>query len=97
MRSTGPVSWVHQHLASRGAATPWRSCPLCSACSSASATVIYEPFLHQSKVFQQGLPPLMNRVKQLPLIGPWLRHVDLVGRRKRFLQQIPKWSPATRT
>jgi predicted PurR-regulated permease PerM len=53
--------------------------------------LIYEPFLHQSKVFQQGLPPLMNRVKQLPLIGPRLRNVDLVGETQRFLQQVPKW------
>jgi predicted PurR-regulated permease PerM len=33
----------------------------------------------------------MNRVKQLPIIGPRLRNVDLVGETQRFLQQIPKW------
>jgi predicted PurR-regulated permease PerM len=87
-----PVSWTqrHLHLSRRGYAVAI-ICLLTLGILVAFGYLIYEPFLHQSEVFRQGLPPLMNRVKQLPLIGPWLRHVDLVGETQRFLQQIPKW------
>src|SRR5207253_2872723 len=44
-----------------------------------------------SRVFREGLPPLMNRVKQLPILGPRLRDVDLVGTAQRFLQELPRW------
>jgi predicted PurR-regulated permease PerM len=87
-----PVSWVHDHLhlPRRGYAVAI-VCLLTLGALIGFGYLIYEPFLHQSKVFQQGLPPLMNRVKQLPIIGPRLRNVDLVGETQRFLQQIPKW------
>ena len=87
-----PVTWVHSRLGlpRRGYAVAI-VCLLTLGVLIGFGYLIYEPFLHQSKVFQQGLPPLMNRVKQLPLIGPRLRHVDLVGETQRFLQQIPKW------
>jgi predicted PurR-regulated permease PerM len=87
-----PVTWVHSHLGlpRRGYAVAI-VCLLTLGVLIGFGYLIYEPFLHQSKVFQQGLPPLMNRVKQLPLIGPRLRNVDLVGETQRFLQQVPKW------
>jgi predicted PurR-regulated permease PerM len=87
-----PVTWVHRRLGlpRRGYAVAI-VCLLTLGVLIGFGYLIYEPFLHQSKVFQQGLPPLMNRVKQLPLIGPRLRNVDLVGETQRFLQQIPKW------
>jgi predicted PurR-regulated permease PerM len=87
-----PVSWVHRRLGlpRRGYAVAI-VCLLTLGALIGFGYLIYEPFLHQSKVFQQGLPPLMNRVKQLPIIGPRLRNVDLVGETQRFLQQIPKW------
>jgi predicted PurR-regulated permease PerM len=87
-----PVSWVHRRLGlpRRGYAVAI-VCLLTLGVLIGFGYLIYEPFLHQSKVFQQGLPPLMNRVKQLPVIGPRLRNVDLVGETQRFLQQIPKW------
>jgi predicted PurR-regulated permease PerM len=87
-----PVCWVQSHLR-----LPRRGYAVAVVCLLALGVLIgfgyliYEPFLHQSKVFQQGLPPLMNRVKQLPLVGPRLRHVDLVGETQQFLQEIPKW------
>jgi predicted PurR-regulated permease PerM len=87
-----PVTWVHSRLGlpRRGYAVAI-VCLLTLGVLIGFGYLIYEPFLHQSKVFQQGLPPLMNRVKQLPLIGPRLRNVDLVGETQRFLQQIPRW------
>ncbi|MEA2591077.1 MAG: hypothetical protein QOD62_908 [Actinomycetota bacterium] len=87
-----PVTWVHSRLGlpRRGYAVAI-VCLLTLGVLIGFGYLIYEPFLHQSKVFQQGLPPLMNRVKQLPLIGPRLRNVDLVGETQRFLQQVPKW------
>jgi predicted PurR-regulated permease PerM len=87
-----PVTWVHRRLGlpRRGYAVAI-VCLLTLGLLIGFGYLIYEPFLHQSKVFQEGLPPLMNRVKQLPLIGPRLRNVDLVGETQRFLQQIPKW------
>jgi predicted PurR-regulated permease PerM len=87
-----PVSLVQSrlHLSRRGYAVAI-VCLLALGVLIGFGYLIYEPFLHQSEVFRQGLPPLMNRVKQLPLIGPRLRHVDLVGETQRFLQQIPKW------
>jgi predicted PurR-regulated permease PerM len=87
-----PVTWMHRRLGlpRRGYAVAI-VCLLTLGVLIGFGYLIYEPFLHQSKVFQEGLPPLMNRVKQLPLIGPRLRHVDLVGETQRFLQQIPKW------
>jgi predicted PurR-regulated permease PerM len=87
-----PVSWIQNrlHLARRGYAVAI-VCLLTLGLLVGFGYLIYEPFLHQSQVFRQGLPPLMNRVKQLPLIGPRLRRVDLVGETQRFLQQIPKW------
>jgi predicted PurR-regulated permease PerM len=87
-----PVSWVHRRLGlSRRGYAVAIVCLLTLGVLIGFGYLIYEPFLHQSEVFKQGLPPLMNRVKQLPLIGPQLRHVDLVGETQRFLQQIPKW------
>jgi predicted PurR-regulated permease PerM len=87
-----PVSWVHRRLGlSRRGYAVAIVCLLTLGVLIGFGYLIYEPFLHQSEVFKQGLPPLMNRVKQLPLIGPRLRHVDLVGETQRFLQQIPKW------
>jgi predicted PurR-regulated permease PerM len=87
-----PVTWMHRRLGlpRRGYAVAI-VCLLTLGVLIGFGYLIYEPFLHQSKVFQEGLPPLMNRVKQLPLIGPRLRNVDLVGETQRFLQQIPKW------
>jgi predicted PurR-regulated permease PerM len=87
-----PVSWVHEHLhlPRRGLAVAI-VCVLTLGILVGFGYMIYQPFLHQSRVFRQGLPPLMNRVKQLPLIGARLKHVDLVGVTQRFLQQLPKW------
>ena len=87
-----PVSWMQDRLRlSRRGYAGAIVCLLSLGVLIGFAYLIYEPFLHQSKVFQQGLPPLMNRVKQLPFIGPRLRNVDLVGETQRFLQQVPKW------
>lgn len=87
-----PVSWMqaHLHLPRRGYAVAIVSL-LTLGVLAGFGYLLYEPFLHQSEVFRQGLPPLMNRVKQLPLIGPPLRHVDLVGKTQQFLTQVPKF------
>lgn len=87
-----PVSWVHEHLH-----LPRRGYAVAIVCLATLGVLIgfgyllYQPFVHQSKVFREGLPPLMNRVKKLPVLGAQLKHVDLVGETKRFLQQLPKW------
>jgi predicted PurR-regulated permease PerM len=49
----------------------------------------YRPFVHQTRVFREGLPTLMNRVKQLPIAGQYLRKVDLTGDTQRFLKELP--------
>ena len=68
-----PVSWAQHrlNLSRRGYAVAI-VCLLTLGMLVGFGYLIYEPFLHQSEVFRQGLPPLMNRVKQVPLIGPRL-------------------------
>jgi len=87
-----PVSFVHAHLhlPRRGYAVAI-VCLLTLGALVGFGYLIYQPFLHQSRVFREGLPPLMNRVKQLPILGPRLRNVDLVGITQRFLQELPRW------
>ena len=87
-----PVTWVHRrlHLPRRGMAVAI-VCLLTLGALVGFAYLAYEPFVHQSQVFKAGLPPLMNRVKQLPIVGPRLEHVDLVTPTQRFLQELPKW------
>jgi predicted PurR-regulated permease PerM len=49
----------------------------------------YRPFLHQSRLFRDGLPGLTYRIKQLPILGPRLRNVNLAGDTQRFLKDLP--------
>jgi predicted PurR-regulated permease PerM len=87
-----PVSFVHRrlHLPRRGYAVAI-VCLLALGILVGFGYLLYEPFVHQSRVFREGLPPLMNRVKQLPILGPRLRHIDLVATTQRFLQELPRW------
>ncbi|HEU5004030.1 MAG TPA: AI-2E family transporter [Actinomycetota bacterium] len=87
-----PVSWVHAHfhLARRGLAVAI-VCLLALGAIAGFAFLLYQPFLHQSRVFRSGLPPLTNRVRKLPLAGHFLRHVDLVADTRRALAQLPRW------
>lgn len=49
----------------------------------------YRPFVHQSRVFRQGLPGLATRVKRLPIAGHYLRHVNIARDTRRFLKELP--------
>lgn len=87
-----PVTWVQGrlHLPRRGFAVAI-VCLLLVGAVAGFAYLTYEPFVQQSRVFREGLPPLMNRVKRLPVLGPRLRRVDLVHVTERFLADIPTW------
>ena len=53
-------------------------------------TLIAQPFSSQSKVFKQGLTAEAQRLKELPIVGPHLRNVDLNEVTQRFLRDLPQ-------
>lgn len=87
-----PVRWIQAHLhAPRGLAVA-AVCLAAVVIVAGFGFLLYQPFLHESKVFRHGLPPLTNRVKHLPVLGHYLRHVDLVRSTRRFLADLPHWA-----
>jgi predicted PurR-regulated permease PerM len=85
-----PVSWVQLrlHVRRRGLAVALVLLALVLVLV-AFGYLAYQPFVSQTRIFRQGLPPLMNRVKALPIVGHYLRHVDLTGITQRFLRELP--------
>jgi predicted PurR-regulated permease PerM len=52
--------------------------------------LVYRPVADQSQSLRRDLPNRVERVKDLPIIGPRLKNVDLRGSTERFFQELPK-------
>lgn len=85
-----PVSWAERtlRLPRRGLAVALVLLALLAVLAG-FGYLAYRPFLNQSRVFRDGLPGLVNKVKTLPVLGGYLRKVNLTGDTRRFLKELP--------
>ena len=85
-----PVVWVQSklHLKHRGSAVAIVSL-LTLAIIVGAVLLIAIPIAGQASEFRASLPTQAERLKTLPLIGHWLRNVDLKGSTERFLKEFP--------
>jgi predicted PurR-regulated permease PerM len=85
-----PVRWMQRRLH----LPRWAAVALVSLLSVGVlvgvGALIAQPFSSQSKVLKQGLPAEAQRLKDLPVVGPRLRNVDLQATTERFLRDLPK-------
>jgi predicted PurR-regulated permease PerM len=84
-----PVGWMERRLhLPRWAAVAGVSLLTIGVLVGVGALVA-QPFSSQSKVFKEGLPAEAQRLKDLPVVGPRLRNVDLQATTERFLRDLP--------
>ncbi|MGI8425156.1 MAG: AI-2E family transporter [Actinomycetota bacterium] len=93
-----PVTWIHQRLGlkRRGAAVAIVVIGLLGALS-AFGYLAYRPFSKESKTIRQGLAGQVERIKELPVVGPRLEGVDLKKETNDFLKRLPKTLTGNRT
>ena len=85
-----PVVWVQSkfHLRHRGSAVAIVSL-LTLVIIVGAVLLIAIPVAGQASEFRASLPTQAERLKTLPVIGHWLRNVDLKGSTERFLKEFP--------
>jgi len=84
----GPVSSLQRRVGRRGYAVALVSLATVGVFVGVGFLAV-RPVVHQGQTFRDRMPEAADRLKQLPVVGPYLQDTDLGGVTERFLHGLP--------